>query len=201
LGGKCRLAGKLSAASPPLAVKSYAVGLEMCRPAALVAGLCFPPLTKRIHRPRWVMAGHIYCECITFPLHGTGSVQGILAMRVRLSDAATSAVLAEHYRMQARVRCGRSADTIRHHLCSAFLTLVQSRERSCNEVEPVHGGGIILLGLVVCGLWGSPRHIAPKAQIRQELNVDPDLKLVTECSPYMPMTQRRLSLGFGTTSN
>jgi hypothetical protein len=47
------------------------------------------------------------------------------------------------------------------------------------------GGGIIVLGLVVCGLWGSPRHIAPKAQIRQELNVDPDLKLVTERSPYM----------------
>jgi hypothetical protein len=29
------------------------------------------------------------------------------------------------------------------------------------------GGGIIVLGLVVCGLSGSPRHIAPKAQIRR----------------------------------
>ena len=34
---------------------------------------------------------------------GAGSGQGFLAMRVRLSDAATSAVLAEHYRMQAEV--------------------------------------------------------------------------------------------------
>lgn len=47
------------------------------------------------------------------------------------------------------------------------------------------GGGIIVLGLVAWGLWDGPRHIAPKAQIRQELNVDPDLKLVTEHGPYM----------------
>jgi hypothetical protein len=46
------------------------------------------------------------------------------------------------------------------------------------------GGGIIVLGLVVVAC-GVARHIAPKAQIRQELNVDPDLKLVTERSPYM----------------
>jgi hypothetical protein len=32
-----------------------------------------------------------------------GSVQGLLAMRVRLSDAASSAVLAEHYSTQAEM--------------------------------------------------------------------------------------------------
>ena len=34
------------------------------------------------------------------------------------------------------------------------------------------GGAIVVVGLVVRGLSGNPRHIAPKAQITQELNVD-----------------------------
>ena len=47
------------------------------------------------------------------------------------------------------------------------------------------GGGIVAAGLVIWGLWGSPQHSAPKAQVEQELNVDPELKRITELSPYM----------------
>ena len=46
-------------------------------------------------------------------------------------------------------------------------------------------GGIIAVGLAIWGVSGNPPHSAPKAQVAQELNVDPELKLVTERSPYM----------------
>jgi hypothetical protein len=39
---------------------------------------------------------------VRLPRDGAGSVEGLLAMRLRLSDAATPAVLAEHYRTQLR---------------------------------------------------------------------------------------------------
>jgi len=47
------------------------------------------------------------------------------------------------------------------------------------------GGGIVAVGLAIWGLWGSPQHSAPKAQVAQELSVDPELKRITELSPYM----------------
>ena len=47
------------------------------------------------------------------------------------------------------------------------------------------GGGTVGVLLVLWGLWGNPQHSAPKAQVAQELNADPELKLVTERSPYM----------------
>ena len=47
------------------------------------------------------------------------------------------------------------------------------------------GGGIVAVGLAIWGLWGSPQHSPPKAHVAQELNVDPDLKRITELSPYM----------------
>ena len=49
------------------------------------------------------------------------------------------------------------------------------------------GGGIVAVGLALAlwGLWGSPQHRAPKAQVAQELNIDPELKRITELSPYM----------------
>jgi hypothetical protein len=43
--------------------------------------------------------------------------------------------------------------------------------------------GVVAVGLAIWGLWGNPRHSA--AKVAQHLNVDPDLKLVTERSPYM----------------
>jgi len=43
------------------------------------------------------------------------------------------------------------------------------------------GGGIIVLGLVVCGLSGA----RATSHRRRRSGVDPDLKLVTERSPYM----------------
>jgi hypothetical protein len=46
-------------------------------------------------------------------------------------------------------------------------------------------GGVVAAGLAIWGLWGKPRHSAPKEHVAQHLNVDPDLKLVTERSPYM----------------
>jgi len=47
------------------------------------------------------------------------------------------------------------------------------------------GGGIVAVGLAIWGLWGTLQHSAPKAQVAQELNVDPELKRITELSPYM----------------
>jgi len=49
----------------------------------------------------------------------------------------------------------------------------------------IGGGGIVAAGLAIWGLWGNAQHSAPKPQVAQELNVDPELKLVTERSPYM----------------
>jgi hypothetical protein len=47
------------------------------------------------------------------------------------------------------------------------------------------GGGIVVVGLAIWGVWGHPRHSAPKEHVAQHLNVDPGLKLVSEQSPYM----------------
>jgi hypothetical protein len=47
------------------------------------------------------------------------------------------------------------------------------------------GGGIVVVGLAVWGLWGNPQHKPPKAQVAHQLNVAPELKMVTEHSPYM----------------
>ena len=47
------------------------------------------------------------------------------------------------------------------------------------------GGGIVAVGLAIWGLSSNPEHNAPKAQVAQELNVDPELRRITELSPYM----------------
>jgi hypothetical protein len=47
------------------------------------------------------------------------------------------------------------------------------------------GGGIVVVGLAIWGLWGNPRHSAPKEHVAQHLSVDPELKIVSERSPYM----------------
>jgi hypothetical protein len=47
------------------------------------------------------------------------------------------------------------------------------------------GGGIVAVGLAIWGLWGIPRHNAPKEHVAQHLNVDPELKIVSERSPFM----------------
>jgi hypothetical protein len=41
-------------------------------------------------------------------------------------------------------------------------------------------GGIVAVGFAIWGLWGNPRHSAPKERVAQHLNVDPELKIVTE---------------------
>ena len=46
-------------------------------------------------------------------------------------------------------------------------------------------GGIIAVGLAIWGVWGNPQHSAPKVQVARELNVDPELKRITELNPYM----------------
>ena len=45
--------------------------------------------------------------------------------------------------------------------------------------------GIVAVGLAIWGLWGNPRHSAPKEHVAQHLNVDPELTIVSERSPYM----------------
>ena len=47
------------------------------------------------------------------------------------------------------------------------------------------GCGIIAVGLAIWGLWRSPEHSPPRPHVAQELNVDPDLKRITELNPYM----------------
>jgi hypothetical protein len=47
------------------------------------------------------------------------------------------------------------------------------------------GGGIVVVGLAIWGLWGNPRHSAPREHVVQDLNVDPELKSVSERSPFM----------------
>jgi hypothetical protein len=47
------------------------------------------------------------------------------------------------------------------------------------------GDGIVAVGLAIWGLSSNPQHNAPKVQVAQELNVDPELKRITELSPYM----------------
>ena len=47
------------------------------------------------------------------------------------------------------------------------------------------GGGIVVVGLAIWSLCGNPRHNAPKEHVAQHLNVDPELKTVSERSPYM----------------
>ena len=39
----------------------------------------------------------------------------------------------------------------------------------------IGGGGIVAVGLAIWGLWGNAQHSAPKPQVAQELNVDPEL--------------------------
>jgi hypothetical protein len=47
-------------------------------------------------------------------------------------------------------------------------------------------GGIVAVGLAIWGLWGNPQHVAPKHLVaQQQLNVDPELKHVSEHSPFM----------------
>jgi hypothetical protein len=45
--------------------------------------------------------------------------------------------------------------------------------------------GTVAVGLAIWGLWDSPQHSPPKAHVAQELNIDPELKRITELSPYM----------------
>ena len=47
-------------------------------------------------------------------------------------------------------------------------------------------GGIIATGLTMWSFWGNPpKHSAPRMQVVQQLQADPDLKAISERSPYM----------------
>ena len=47
-------------------------------------------------------------------------------------------------------------------------------------------GCIVATGLTMWSLWGNPhKHAAPRLMIVQQLDADPDLKVVTTRSPYM----------------
>ena len=46
-------------------------------------------------------------------------------------------------------------------------------------------GGLIAFGAVVWTFWGNPETVTRTQPVRQELAVDPDLKLISERSPYM----------------
>jgi len=63
-----------------------------------------------------------------------GSDTGMLAMRLRLSDAATSAVLAEHYRMQAEV-CHQMALISLGPIKEGWLELAPEWTKLAQETE------------------------------------------------------------------
>lgn len=47
-------------------------------------------------------------------------------------------------------------------------------------------GGIVAIGLTMWTFWGNPpKHGAPRVLAVQQLDVDPDLKAISERSPYM----------------
>jgi hypothetical protein len=47
-------------------------------------------------------------------------------------------------------------------------------------------GGIVATGLAMWSLWGNPpKHGAAKVLVVQQLDADPDLKVVSARSPYM----------------
>jgi hypothetical protein len=47
-------------------------------------------------------------------------------------------------------------------------------------------GGIVVTGLAMWSFWGNPpKHSAPRLQVVQQLQADPDLKAISEHSPYM----------------
>ena len=48
----------------------------------------------------------------------------------------------------------------------------------------VISGGMLAVGIVIWGFSGLPNH-APRMHAAQEMNVDPNLKLISERSPYM----------------
>ena len=47
-------------------------------------------------------------------------------------------------------------------------------------------GGIVVTGLTMWSFWGNPpKHSAPRLLMVQQLHTDPDLKAISERSPYM----------------
>lgn len=47
-------------------------------------------------------------------------------------------------------------------------------------------GGIVVTGLTIWSFWGNPpKHSAPRLLVVQQLHADPDLKAISERSPYM----------------
>jgi hypothetical protein len=47
-------------------------------------------------------------------------------------------------------------------------------------------GGIVVTGLAMWSFLGNPpKHSAPRMQVVQQLQADPDLKAISEHSPYM----------------
>jgi hypothetical protein len=48
----------------------------------------------------------------------------------------------------------------------------------------VISGGVFALGLVMWTVWGNPENV-PRVHAVQSLEPDPNLKLVSERSPYM----------------
>ena len=48
----------------------------------------------------------------------------------------------------------------------------------------VISGGMLAVGIVIWGFSGHPNH-APRMHAAQEMTVDPNLKLISERSPYM----------------
>jgi hypothetical protein len=48
----------------------------------------------------------------------------------------------------------------------------------------VISGGMLAFGIVVWAFWGNPPNV-PRMHTGQEMKADPELKLVSERSPYM----------------
>lgn len=51
---------------------------------------------------------------------------------------------------------------------------------------PIVFGCIVATGLTIWSYWGnSPKNGAPRQAAMQQLDIDPDLKTISERSPYM----------------
>jgi hypothetical protein len=67
-----------------------------------------------------------------------------------------------------------------------FLLLPKSTEDAMKQDLAIVTGGIVVTGLAMWSVWGNPpKHSAPRVVVVQQLQADPDLKAISERSPYM----------------
>jgi hypothetical protein len=66
-----------------------------------------------------------------------------------------------------------------------FLPLRERTEAAMKQDLVMVRGGIVAVGLAIWFLGGKLGHSGPKEHVAQHLNVDPELKIASERTPFM----------------